>query len=788
MNPRSTARSRYRAALAAGAVTAVVGTLLALAPTPAEAAGRADLRVSKASVDKTTVVEGAQVTVTHTVQNRGRRKAGPTTTRVYLTPDASASLEERRRSRTNPRSALTDLRLVGRATVRSIVPGARRRVAAVRFTVPAGVPAGSYTVLVCADDYGKVRESEEGNNCLPATRTLAVREAVGTEGDLSVQTFAETYRWPDDEQDSLRFVKIFCNSTYPVKRYTLDGALGSVRAFLEAKAPGGIADLRSSGQADTPEEAQKTAAGALTGGSPGLALAALLEAHRLQPSRGTHLVNAAALATSVGLPNEAIALLDAAIGRDFLRAPLGIPHEATAAVIRGQALVMTGRLDAADRLFLAAKQLAPLLSEADAGLATVAACKGKDAIATRYIRRSRQRSDEEVPTTPPTKDPVRPDPDIDITRGEAVPLRQLPIAETPAQAARMRDVYWGIAQGFQAEIQANIDEANRLERHLRDTDDARTRAEIDRRDSIFSLLYSTHLEGEVETAQQALFGEIDKLTEINEDFWGGGTGEVPYTYRELSEDAWAACEGSNDPNCFEIEINRTCRPALSSAHVRWRTRILAAQDRANTYFEIWSKLMTGYAANLIDEEAHQLALNRIDGLERGVYALLVQQAQFWSHNVNLHKDHCVEPVPAEILSPPPNVDVQSPGACEAGLKNLSLKASLGPTSLKVSCERIEQSFSAEILPLLNVFVDVKFDFRTGNVSFWAGAKGGGKLGNVVDAGFKSGIYVKVDQQGELVDTGWRVGPSVKVVGGNAEFTAYKDEIDLSFTSSLTPGY
>jgi hypothetical protein len=93
-----------------------------------------------------------------------------------------------------------------------------------------------------------------------------------------------------------------------------------------------------------------------------------------------------------------------------------------------------------------------------------------------------------------------------------------------------------------------------------------------------------------------------------------------------------------------------------------------------------------------------------------------------------------------------------------------------------------------VIPLLHVFVDVKFDFRTGNVSFWAGVKGGGKVGNVVDAGFKSGIYVKVNQQAELVDTGWRVGPSLKVVGGNAEFTAVKDEIDLSFTSSLTPGY
>lgn len=788
MNPRPD-RPRYRAALATGLVTAVAGSLLALAPTPAHAAGRADLRVTKATVDKTKVVEGGELTVTHTVQNRGGRKAGPTTTRVYLTTDVAASQAERGKSRTNPRSALTDLLLEGTAGVKAIGPGAKKGVAAAKFTVPAGIPAGDYRVLVCADDHGKVGESNEANNCTAATQAVEIEEAVGTDGDLSVQTFSETQIWPEDEDESLQFLKIFCNSTYPVKQHTLSSALTSVRNYLETNAPDGVADLKASGLAATPDLAQKTAAAALAGGSPGLALAALLEAHRLQPERGTHLVNAAALATSVGLPNEAIAFLDAAVGRQFLRAPLGIPHQATAGVIRGQALVMTGRNDAAQQLFARSKQLAPLLSEADAGLATVAACKGQDAVAKRYIRRSRIRSDEAVPPTPPTEDPVQPEPDIDITRGEAVPLRQLPIAETPAQAAEMRPVYYGIANGFQAEIQANIDEANRLEQHLRDTDEARTRAEIDRRDSIFVLLYRTHLEGDVESAQQALFDQINKLTEIEEEFWGGGTGEVEYTYGRLLGEAHDACAGAKDYDvCFDREINSSCRPALVSQHIRWRTEILEAQDRANQYFEIWSKLMTGYAANLIDEEAHQLALNHIDGLERDIYALLVQQAQFWSHNVNLARDHCVEPLPAEVLNPPADVDVESPGACEAGLKNLSYRASLGPTSLKVSCERIEQSFSAEIIPLLHVFVDVKFDFRTGNVSFWAGSKGGGKVGNVVDAGFKSGIYVKVNQQGELVDTGWRVGPSVKVVGGNAEFTAFKDEIDLSFTSSLTPGY
>ena len=779
-------------ALRAAALTtvpaALVAALLVSTPATAQAATKADLKVTKATVDKTTVVEGAELTVTHTVQNRGRRKAGASTTRVYLTTDVAGSLAERKQSRTNPRSSLTDLRLVGTAGVKAIAPGAKRTVRAIKFTVPAGVPAGDYKVLVCADDGGLVKEADEANNCAATATSVKITEAPGSE-DLSLQTFADTYTWPDDESSALQFVKIFCKSTYPVKHYSLTAALKSTQAFLEDKAPGGVAKLRDSDLVSTPEKAQQTAAAAVAGGSPGLALAALLEAYRLQPSRGANLVNAAAIATSVGLPNEALAFLDASIGKDYLPTPLGIPHEASAAVIRGQALVMTGRYDAADKLFASAKQLAPILSEADAGLATVAACKGKDALAARYIRRSRQRSDEEVPKTPPTEDPVRPEPEIDITRGKEVPLRQLPIAETPTQAADMKDVYKGIQDGFQAEIQANIDTENRLEQHLRDTDDARTRAEIDRRDSLLVLLYRTHLDGDVEAAQHAFYAKIDKLTEINEEFWGGGTGEVPHTYGTLQDEAFAACTGSHDPDCFDKEIHRTCVPALVSAHDRWRTTIAQAQNAANSYFRIWSKKMTGVAANLIDEEAHALALNHIDGLERDVYALLVQQAWFWSHNVNLFRDHCVDELPAEILNPPTNDPVESPGACQAGLKALSLKATLGPTSLKINCERIEQSFSQEVIPFLHVFVDVKFDFRTGNVSAWVGVKGGGKLpGGVVDAGFKSGAYIKINQQGELVDTGWRVGPNVKVVGGNAEFGVFKDEIDMSLTSSLTPGY
>ena len=773
---------------ATAAAAATVAALVNVAPAAHAATKKPDLEVKSVSVDATTVTEGAELTISHTVQNRGKVTAKASVTRFYLTTDVGASLAERKSSRTNPRSSLTDILLEGDAPVKSVKAGRSVTAARTTVTVPVGTPPARYTVLACADDHGQVGEADEADNCKATTAKVEVDEAPGSE-DLTVQSFSDTYPWPENEQSNLSYIKIFCNSAYPAKRYTLSSAIASIRSHLEELAPGGLAKVDQSGLADTATDAERLAAGALTGGSPGLAIAALLKAHELEPTNGSHLLNAAAVANAISLPNEALALVDASAGLDFLRTPAGIPHEAAALTTRGQSLIMLGKYDQARPLFEQAKQLAPILTESDTGLATIAACKGQDALAARYLRRSRTVSDEPVPTTPPTEEPTQPEPEIDYTRGQAMPLRHLQLPGTPEHGVALDPVYKGIQDGFSGEIQARNDEEAQIDQHLRATDDLRTEAEIDRRGSLFTLLYRTHLEGDVESAQDAFDDQLDRLVEMKEQFWGGGTGEAPYVYDDLSTKAWDACTGSQDPNCWIKEMNRTCRPKLNIAHQAYVDELAELQDLGDTLLTVWSKRMSGIAANLIDEEAHRKALLHIEAIEMGIYAGIVQSAQAWTHYEKLFQDECVEPLPDDVVNPPaPAEGADSPGNCPSGLKAISVKATLGPTSVKVNCERVEQSFSKEIVPLLHVFVDVKFDFRSGNISVWAGVKGGGKVGNVVDAGFKSGWYVKVNQQGDLVDTGWRVGPSAKVVAGGVEYSAYKDEIDLSITNSTTPGY
>lgn len=791
MYPRvgTRAGNRPRNPRPAAAVAAVVCGALALAAltsAPATAVAKLpDLHVKSAKVDKTTITEGDKLRITHVVQNQGKAPARASVTRFYLTTDVGRSLGERKSSRTNPRSSLVDILLEGEVAAGSVRPGRTVTPKPAVVTVPVGTPAGSYRVLACTDDRGTVKEADEADNCTAATSALRVREVAGSD-DLTVQAFSQSYRWPDNEQSNLQYMKIFCQSAYPTKRYTLTSAIASVRSRLEELAPGGLAKVEKSGLASTALNAQQLAVAGLTEGSPGLAMAALLRAHQLEPTNGRHLLNAAAIATSISLPNEALAFLDAAVGRTFLRPAAGIPHQATAMVVRGNALIMLGKYAAAEPLFSQAKQMAPILTEPDVGLATIAACKGQDALAVRYLRRSRIVSDEPVPTTPPVEDPERPEPEVDITRGKPMPLRQLPLPGTPAQGVAMNDVYDGIQDGFSGEIQARNNEEAQIDQHLRETDEARTRAEIDRRDSIFVMIYRTHLEGDVEAAREAYEDKVDELVEMKEEFFGGGTGEVPYTYDVLAEAAHDACRGSGQPNCFLVEMNRTCRPKLNLAHQAYLDGLEELQALGNTYLTTWSKRESGLAANLIDEEAHRKALLTIEGSEMAIYASIVQQAGAWTHYENLYRAECVDPLPAEVLNPPAAGEAESPGACQGALKAMNLRAQLGPTSLKVSCERIEQSVTAEVIPLLHLFLDVKYDFRTGHISVWAGVKGGG--GSLVDAGFKSGMYVKFDGQGEFVDTGWRVGPSVNVGAGAAEFGAYNGEIDMSITNSTTPGY
>jgi len=436
-------------------------------------------------------------------------------------------------------------------------------------------------------------------------------------------------------------------------------------------------------------------------------------------------------------------------------------------------------------MFEAAKAASPLLSEADAGLATIAACEDEELIAARYVRKSRQRSQQKDEAAP-DDEVSRPEPEIDIGFGKVTEMRTFPIAETPAQGVDMQPVYLDMRGRQSEETAAYHAEKNQLERHLAETDELRTKAEIQRRESLLLLVATVGGDPDLETMEDELFDKYDQIFALETEFFGSGTANGESTYGDLQDAAIAKCRTSDDPDCVDLEMNATCRPALSAAHTQWRALMSEYESMLREYVAVTSKRMSGYASNLQDEEAHRLALLEIEAMESISHSSLLGPAISWSHYEVLYEARCVEPMEAEPMEQDEPESAQSSGPCPKGIAAMNFVAVLGPTKIKVNCEKVTQELSVDVAPMLKAFGEIQYDFRTGKMTVIVGSKGEANAG-VVKAGFKSGIYLTSDSRGGIEDVGWRVQPSVSAVEGAAEFQAYKDTVDLSFVSALKTG-
>jgi len=522
--------------------------------------------------------------------------------------------------------------------------------------------------------------------------------------------------------------------------------------------------------------AQRLAGTALSQNSPGLALAAMLRAHDLEPQDGGHLVSLAALANSSGMPNEALAFLDAADRLEYRDPAMGIPVQSIAHNERGQALLMTGRPVAARTELSAALVQSPMLSEAARGLAAVEACAGHDAQAIRANRIGKVRRQAAVPDD---VTPDGPEPNIDLTLGVATPLRHLPIAETPVQGVAMADEYVGIEEGIGHEVQADVAERQALEQRLRDVEPMLTPAEVERRDDLVTLGHTITDTADVDALWNRLTELKDRARERREGFFGGGTGEAPYTLRTLMDAAFGACQGSPDALCFDNEMKRTCIPELSGVHSQWRVIVGEMQTAGDAWMEAVSTRISAVAANLKDADAHRLLILLIESLESNAYASLDQEARWWTQDEKIWADYCVTPAEAAPMAAPADGSGNSKGGCPPELKSFNIVLSLGDASIKGNCEKITFAVTQEAMPLLKAFAELTYDMRAGSMTIVAGSQGGVEVGGT-GATFKSGFYATAGRDG-IVDMGWRVGPEVSAAGA-VEMGVFGGDIDISFIS------
>lgn len=143
-----------------------------LASTGTVSIGGADLVVTAVSNPPATATNGQSFSVSDTTQDSGSAGTPATVTRYFVSADGVHPL---------PGSNFIGARSVGSLAANGTSSGSATA------TIPAGIPAGSYFILGCADKTNVVSETQENNNCFASASTVAV-----TGPDLTETTVAQT--------------------------------------------------------------------------------------------------------------------------------------------------------------------------------------------------------------------------------------------------------------------------------------------------------------------------------------------------------------------------------------------------------------------------------------------------------------------------------------------------------------------------------------------------------------------------------------------------------------------
>lgn len=766
----------------------MVGTLSALPASPAVAIAKPDLRIASVAKAKVTVQAGGSFSARAVTSNRGSGAAARSHTRFYLTRNPKASGKARRSSQTDPRSAPADVLLGGERAVRRLAAGARQQGGKLSLRVGPSTAPGTYRLLACADDRAAVREVREHDNCTAARGTVTVAAAADPLGPL--QSFGDQLSVvPDAEiQRRIEPMRALTCTPVPVRRVpTAKAALRSIRASLTAQVgAAAIAAFNSSKEASTADAARGAALSQLTSGNLGAALIAQTRAAELAPRDRSALTNTAALAVSAGLPNEAVALLGAAVRTPAGETvPGGANPAAVAAQIEAMARLQLGQGAKASALLASVALLDPQLEpEAASGEASQALCASGAPAAVKKLRRAAKRGGD-VPALPFAEE-----------GGHGATLRGIEYPATPHHAAARRD-YWG--PGRHAERMAEIGALGEAEDaiELRQRDRTVSRAQRRREQALWARIYKVHERPHLKAIQQAYGDAGEDATEISNAFFNAPDGTDSRWY-ELATAASDACAGAipSEP-CRVQRMRETCTPEVRVAHNRILSAFSRAEDHAKAYLDSYSRIITGLGRNFDDPDSREL-VRLVVARNELTFAGQLQSGALTAWNTHVYRTYedCVVPASGEV--PSGNETAGSSGAaqvdpisgpCNAVTKQLNISLDLGKMigfkaplpKLKVNCERVQLAYEFGPSSWVQPFAQVDWKYRAGSVSVFAGVRGKLEFSGRDDQ-LKGGIYLTASKNG-VEDAGWRTSVSSSTKIGIVEIQA-KQDFDLSFVPAF----
>lgn len=540
---------------------------------------------------------------------------------------------------------------------------------------------------------------------------------------------------------------------------TLQQAMQNGWAYLTQQV--GSADLamfRAAAEVATPQGAQAFALAAMSDRRPDGALAAMLHAHELEPQSPLILINAAGMFSTLDMPNEAIALLDAAAALPepvAAETPLGIPAAHLAANTRAYALLLQGQWQQAEAILDPLVQSGTDLSEARLNLSQAHLCQDEDEDAVRMYRLGARRLTlDEIKYV--EIEEIRLPPDITLNRsaGKLFTLPPLSTFQTPEQAESVWNyldplIWRSIERG--AELLDLID-ANSDARNQRPRPGPLTAAR-------FNNIYITAMRAMYEPHIEALYqAAADKDTRLYE------------LLDEQGAEWLALADDYTDWNAYA----GACRSLLRSHVPQWMSEYAEFEANLKAYTTAKYAAMTGTAANLADELNHEYVMLNIESEMNNDVAWRLHTLNSYAGTIFARWNYCqgvAEPIQNEDSQAQYDWADRCPDALTRGKLGINI---LDLVQIRANCEQFEVEVSGP--GLMTVFGQVNVNMRNKTTTFFAGGKIQSPPG-MPRLSINEGFYVSVGENG-VNDLGMRVNSSVDV--GSGQFVGVIDGPGIEF--------
>lgn len=566
-------------------------------------------------------------------------------------------------------------------------------------------------------------------------------------------------------------------------RLTLPQAIANARARLTRDASAAaIAGLRNSPAAGSTRSLQGAAVAAVVSGKPSAALAAWLIAYDKEPRNPSVLVNLAGLLARIGMPTEALALLDAADATGAsIAAPAGLKGQAVALNNRGYALLLLRRWKEADVALRKALALEPQLSEAARNLAFVLNQEGDREEARRMffvgvwrvrpqtIVRSGAGSKPASPGAPPadpfqskvTTRPALPEL-VDLSAGRRGKLPSLRHPTDVEEIVRFSAMTQRLVDECMARVTAASQRFGVVLGGL-NTHPSAAKSLAERRSHNLSRLIPVDSEPDVKA-----------LLRIAMDAGTALTAEA-YKINDSLKPAFREASNIKDANAKRARMMAIGNDGIRLITPAWN----AFDDAQRKCFALSHWYTTAVAAQLGDPQWHEWAMLDAQTGANLAYVQLLHNSTF-GYRIAAGQGVGAAMRQRSVEEPEALENEDSP--C-TGSATISI-ALTSAVSVSATCKSIGVEVGTE--GWLGAFASVEYEFE-GKVTVFAGPKAElGIEGLGTKVGMKDGLYITVDSKG-IQDVGARVAfeGSTSAGPGVSVSTTY-DSMDFSFMPSV-PG-